>query len=511
MRLVIVLVLILGSIAAGGWYYVTQVAVEPPANFRAANVKRGDLLSTIGATGTVEPEEVVDVGAQVQGRVLSLGTDMRRSTDEAGKRIDYGSVVEEGTTLALIDDAVYKAQRDQSHASLNRAEADLLQYKAKVEQTEAKVDQMEAEWSRAQRLRPDLVKPEEPDTAAAPSPPEPGTTAAPSPPEPAPEKPLRRTISDADFVLARANYRAALADHRAADANVALGDAAIEQAQAALQLAETNLSYTVIKSPVKGVIIDRRVNIGQTVVASLNAPSLFLIAKDLSRMQVWASVNEADIGRIRKAMPVRFTVDAYPGEIFRGTVVQIRLNATMTQNVVTYTVVVETDNADLRLLPYLTASLQFEVEEHKNVLLVPNAALRWKPRPAVMVAEVREKMAAEAAAKGGRGGGGPGGGPGRGGGGAEGRPGGKPTGENKPSAKPEKARDDRGRLWVKDGDLVRPVEVQIGATDGLNTEVIGDKVEDGTEIVLSEIRADRGGGDTTNPFAPKLFQGRPKQ
>ena len=140
-----------------------------------------------------------------------------------------------------------------------------------------------------------------------------------------------------------------------------------------------------------------------------------------------------------------------------------------------------------------------------------------------MVAEVREKMAAEAAAKGGRGGGpgggsggGSGGGPGRGGGGAEGRPGAKPTGEKKPSGKPEKARDDRGRLWVKDGDLVRPIEVKIGATDGLNTEVVGDKVEgdkmeDGMEIVLSEIRADRGGGDTTNPFAPKLFQGRPKQ
>ena len=124
------------------------------------------------------------------------------------------------------------------------------------------------------------------------------------------------------------------------------------------------------------MIIDRRVNIGQTVVASLNAPSLFLIAKDLTRMQVWASVNEADIGRIRSRpdMPVQFTVDAYPGEVFRGKVAQIRLNATMTQNVVTYTVVVATDNADLKLLPYLTANLQFEIEEHDNVLQVPSGA-----------------------------------------------------------------------------------------------------------------------------------------
>jgi hypothetical protein len=126
----------------------------------------------------------------------------------------------------------------------------------------------------------------------------------------------------------------------------------------------------------------------------------------------------------------------------------------------------------------------------------------------LIVPEVREKFAAEAAAKGGRGGGGPG----RGGPGAEGRPAGKPTGEAKPGGKPDKAREDRGRMWIKDGDLVRPIEVQIGATDGMNTEVSGDKVEDGMEIVLSEIRVDRsGGGETTNPFMPKLFPGRPKQ
>ena len=313
MKIIIVSLLILGSVAAGATYYVLHVAAEPPANFRTTAVKKGDLLSTIGATGTVEPEEVVDVGAQVQGRVLSLGMHTTQGGEETAKRIDYGSVVDDGTILALIDDAVYKAQRDQAHAAVNHAEADLLQAKAKVEQTAAKVDQTEAEWSRAQRLRPDLVKPEEHDA----------TVAKPAP-EPDPEKPLRRTISDADFVLAKANFRSAEADKRAAEANVELARAAIEQSQATLTMAETNLSYTVIKSPVKGVIVDRRVNIGQTVVASLNAPSLFLIAKDLSRIQVWASVNEADIGRIRKDMPVRFTVDAYPGETFRGTVAQIR-------------------------------------------------------------------------------------------------------------------------------------------------------------------------------------------
>ena len=129
-----------------------------------------------------------------------------------------------------------------------------------------------------------------------------------------------------------------------------------------------------------GVIIDRRVNIGQTVVASLNAPSLFLIAKDLKRMQVWVAVNEADIGNIHPGQPVTFTVDAFPGEVFLGEVGKIRLNATMTQNVVTYTVEVITDNSDGKLLPYLTANAKFMVSNRPNVLLVPNAALRWIPQ-----------------------------------------------------------------------------------------------------------------------------------
>ena len=252
--------------------------------------------------------------------------------------------------------------------------ADLLRAQAEQEQTLAKREQTAAEWKRVQRLRPDLVAAQEESLQV--SLPQSTDSVGEA------ERPLRKTISDTDFVLAKANYSAAVANCGAAEANVSVVRASIDQAQAALTLAETNLGYTIIKSPVQGVIIDRRVNIGQTVVASLNAPSLFLIAKDLARMQVWASVNEADIGRIRNRpdMPVRFTVDAYPGEMFRGTVDQVRLNATMTQNVVTYTVVVATDNMDLRLMPYLTANLQFEVEERQNVLQVPAAALRWRPR-----------------------------------------------------------------------------------------------------------------------------------
>jgi HlyD family secretion protein len=161
------------------------------------------------------------------------------------------------------------------------------------------------------------------------------------------------------------------------EAAILQAKAGLAQAEAVLRRAQRNLGYCTITSPVKGVIIDRRVNIGQTVVASLNAPSLFLIAKDLTRMQVWVAVNEADIGKIRPGQPVTFTVDAFQGETFRGEVGKIRLNASMTQNVVTYTVEIITDNASGRLLPYLTANVQFELSRASYVLMVPNAALRW--------------------------------------------------------------------------------------------------------------------------------------
>ena len=278
---------------------------EPAAHFATEKVTRGDLTAAISATGTVEPEDVIDVGAQVAGRIVFFGK------DKNGREIDYGSEVEAGTVLAQIDDALYAADAAQARAAAVRAEADL-------GQLQAKLFQAKRDWERAQKLGP----------------------------------------SDA---LSQSDYDAAKSAFDVAQANVAVGRAAIGQAQAALRRAEQNLSYCTIKSPVKGVIIDRRVNIGQTVVSSLNAPSLFLLALDLKRMQVWVSVNEADIGSIHTGQPVSFTVDTYPGQVFRGEVGKIRLNATMTQNVVTYTVEVITDNSDGRLLPYLTANVQFEL------------------------------------------------------------------------------------------------------------------------------------------------------
>jgi HlyD family secretion protein len=227
------------------------------------------------------------------------------------------------------------------------------------------------------------------------------------------------------------------------------------------------------------VIIDRRVNIGQTVVSSLNAPSLFLIAKDLKRMQVWASVNEADIGNIHPGQPVSFTVDAFSGQTFRGEVGKIRLNASMTQNVVTYTVEINTDNSDGKLLPYLTANVTFEVTKRNNVLMVPNAALRWLPTSQQVAPDARQEVA---------------------------NAGRRGSGATQPTA----GAGDRtqGQVWIVDGRFVRAVTVTVGLSDGSATEVRSDDLREGMEVVVGEAARGGGAAQTTNPFTPQLFRNR---
>ena len=457
MKTIITVLVVVALIAVGGVYYTNHVSAQSGPGFRTAQVKKGDLLPTIAATGTVQPEEVVDVGTQVQGEIKNFGIAPddpgKKKPDDPNKKrlIDYGSTVHEGTILAYIDDRVYMAKVDQTQAALEHAKADLMQQQAKQEQAALELKRAES-----------LIKLQD----------IPGST-----------RPIKG-IADSD-------YETAVMNEKTGVANVELANASIKQAEADLKLAKTNLDYTVIKSPVEGVIIARRVNIGQTVVSSLNAPSLFLLAKDLSKMQVWASVNEADIGRIKADMPVRFTVDAFPNEIFRGNVVQVRDNANMTQNVVTFTVVVATDNSNKRLRPYLTANLQFEVDERHDVLTVTNAALRWKPKPAQIAPAYRDANQAEKDA-------------------AKHLPEqGAEAGGLKP-VKPLVAKSDRGKLWVKEDEFVRPIEVNIGVSDGILTEVSGKEVKEGLEIVVGEARKDAAGDDTTNPFAPKMFGGKKK-
>ncbi|MFO0798213.1 MAG: efflux RND transporter periplasmic adaptor subunit [Gemmataceae bacterium] len=397
--------------------------------YTTALAQRGELVATVVATGTVEPEEVVDVGAQVVGIVQEFGRDPR----DAARPVDYGTQVEDGTILARIDDAVYRARADkaaahvaQMKAEVARAEADGYRAEANAKEAAARRTQAARDWARV-RAAFDSGSASQQDYDAARS---------------------AEDVTAAGVEVAQAAVRQAKAAQNAAEKTAAAAEAEEREAK-------RNLDYTVIRSPVRGVIIDRRVNVGQTVVSSLNAPSLFLIAKDLRRLQVWASVNEADVGRVRPRQPVRFTVDAYPGEEFRGEVAQVRLNATMTQNVVTYTVAVTADNPDGKLLPYLTANLRFETGRRPDALLVPNAALRWQP--------AGQPAAAHAA--------------------------------------------DRGVVWVDAPGGPRRVEVRTGLTDGVSTEVVEGALRAGDPVVVGEpVRAEAGA--TTSPFTPNVFGGK---
>ncbi len=287
----------------GAWSAYSADNAKPASH--SATATQAATGKKVRATGTVEPEETVDVGAQVTGTIVTLGADPQ-SPD---KSISWGSSVEAGTVLAQIDRRLYAARVEQERAGCLRAEAELAQATINVERTEV-------QWKRVQTLV------------------------------------ARNAMSVSDLDLA--NF-----DYKAAKASVTVAEAVLVQNKAALKQAEIELSYTVVKSPIQGVVLDRRVNVGQSVAPGNAASSLFLIAR-LDKLRVWASVNEVDIARVHEKQAVRFTVDVFPGKVFEGKVEQIRLNATMTQNVVTYTVVVAISGSPKELLPYMTANLEFD-------------------------------------------------------------------------------------------------------------------------------------------------------
>jgi HlyD family secretion protein len=438
--------LIIVGIVAGvsGWYF--KRGKEDNVSFKTAHVTRGDLLISISATGTVEPEEVVDVGAQVAGQILSFGKDAN------GKTVDYGSVVDEGTVLARIDDSLYASQVAQSEAQVQSANASLKAAEAKRVQMKARLNQAERDWNRARKL---------------------GNSEA---------------LAQSSYDAYQAAFETAEANVSSAEAEILQGKAGVLQAQAVLEHAKQNLGYCTIKSPVKGVIIDRRVNIGQTVVASLNAPSLFLIAKDLTRMQIWVAVNEADIGKIYPGQPVTYTVDAFPGETFRGEVGKVRLNASMTQNVVTYIVEIVTDNSSGRLLPYLTANVQFEVSRLNNALQVPNAALRWQPSTEQVDPAYRKEFENILAGKE------------------------KPQKSDQFTAKgvtkTQGKNNNEDIVWLLAEQYVQPVRIRTGISDGTMTIVEGEGIKEGMKAVTGVQSKDGEQADARNPFAPQFGRGR---
>lgn len=289
--------------------------VEAPS-FNTTTIERSDLRASVSASGTLSPVVNVSVGAQVSGRIEALYA-------------DYNDEVTEGQLLARIDQSVYRANVNQASARVQSATASLREAQASFELSEKTLRRM-------------------------------------------------RELVGQDLI-ARAELDEAEASQLMAQARVMSARATLQEAQASLDNARANLEYTEIYSPVSGVVLSREIDVGQSVQASFEAPTLFQIAEDLSRMQVNTSVAEADISQLRTGMVARFTVDAYPQRTFTGTVREVRLAATTESNVVTYDAVVDVLNEDRALFPGMTATIDFIVEERPGALVLPNAALRFIP------------------------------------------------------------------------------------------------------------------------------------
>lgn len=313
--LFLILIFVIVSGAAGGFIWYRQSRDAAP-RYKTEAVSRGEITSQIIATGTVNPVTIVQVGSQVSGTIQKLFA-------------DFNTVVKNGQVIAQIDPALFQARVDQARAELKNAQAAVEREKATL------LDNQRTLQRYRTLLAQDLISQMEVDTSQT-----------------------------------KVNQ---------SQANLGAAQAQVETARANLTSAQTNLNYCTIRSPVNGIVISRNVDVGQTVAASLQAPTLFTIAQDLREMEIHTNVDEADIGRVRLDQAGRFTVDAFPGENFKGRVYQIRNAATTVQNVVTYDVVLEVKNPDLKLKPGMTANVSIIVEEKEDVLRVPNAALRFKP------------------------------------------------------------------------------------------------------------------------------------
>ena len=279
-------------------------------------VTRGDIVDTVGATGTLEAVTTVNIGSQVSGMIQELG-------------VDFNSIVRQGDVIMRLDPSLFETQLEQARANLLRAEAD-------VERLQVSVEDAVTQLERAENLS------------------------------------ARDLISDTELEAAQVAVRSAEAQQKSAEAQVT-------QARASLNQNEVNLEHTVIRAPIDGIVISRLVDVGQTVAASLQAPELFVIAADLTKMRVIANIDESDVGRIRPNQRVTFSVDAYPTEGFEGSVSQIRLEPVVQQNVVTYATVIDAPNPDLKLKPGMTATITLEIARRTDVLRIPNSALRFRP------------------------------------------------------------------------------------------------------------------------------------
>jgi HlyD family secretion protein len=317
-------------VVAAGLLIALGLNRSTPAQHFTAKAGRGAINDVVEATGTINAVITVQVGSQVSGTIAKLN-------------VDFNSRVHKGDVVALIDPALFKGALLQATADLENAKANRVAAKANLEKAKAGLVQTKADYDRAVALTKSGV------------------------------------LSQQQLDLAKANYDSANAAVDGAAANVTQAEAQVSQKAAAVAVAQTNLDYTVIRSPIDGTVVARNVDVGQTVAASLQAPTIFTIAQDLKKMWVYAKTDESDVGNIKLGKPVSFKVDAFPKDTFHGVVSQVRMNATTVQSVVTYDTIIEFANPELKLFPGMTAYVTIPVATVENVLKVPNTALRYKP------------------------------------------------------------------------------------------------------------------------------------
>jgi len=364
--------------------------------YKTETISRGEIKSVVTATGTVNAVTTVSVGTQVSGTIKRL-------------LVDYNSHVKQGQLLAQIDSSTFQAQVDQARANLLSAKANM--EKAAVAALDAR---------RTLQRNKELF--------------------------------AQNFIAKSDLETAETNVLSAQAQQKVTEAQV-------EQAQAALKIAETNLQYTNILSPVNGTVISRSVDVGQTVAASFQTPTLFSIAQDLTKMQINTNVDEADIGNVRVEQEVSFTVDAYPDIIFAGKVSEVRNAPTTVSNVVTYDVVIQVANPQLKLKPGMTANVSITIETRPDVLRIPSAALRFKPSDGKIVDE-----------------------------GVQDKHGMKGT-----------------KVWILENGKPKPVNVTVGLSNGNYTEITAGEIKEGQEIVTDNLSGKKKDSKRSRPPGPGLM------
>jgi HlyD family secretion protein len=464
------------------------------SDYMTARVERGNVEVNVSATGTVQAVTTVQVGSQVSGTVQWLGA-------------DFNSQVKRGQIIARLDPAIFQAQVDNARANVSNAEAAVQAAETEIVNQKANLTASKANQDVARVQRDDAIS-----VAKR-------------------YQEIRNVIPSRDIESAQAQANAAAARYEQASAQVGQvqagnatakakleqAKASVAQARAQLQQASVNLDHSIITSPIDGVVVSRTVDVGQTVAASLQAPTLFTIANDLTKMQVLASIDEADVGQIHQGIKANFSVDAYPGESFTGDITQLRLNAQTLQNVVTYSAVIDVPNPELKLRPGMTANITIPVARRENVLTVPNAALRFRPNLSEKEQQaLREKMEerraqrdSERQAQGGQQG-------------NQQAP--QPGGEQRRSAAGASQGSESGQqgqaasggeggqrrqgqmVWVLvGGKTIEPRFVRTGLTNGRLTEVMGD-LHEGDMIVTGQ---NDGAGGNRSQQTGTPFGGRP--